>query len=35
VVVPDVSRSGFAIHNTSGGTVQVIVDEQGYFMNQP
>jgi Putative Ig domain len=35
VVVQDVSQGGFAIHNNSTGTVQVVVDEQGYFMNQP
>jgi len=35
VVVQDLSRNGFAIYNASTGTVQVVVDEQGYFMNQP
>jgi DNA-binding beta-propeller fold protein YncE len=35
VVVQDLNQNGFAIHNSSTGTVQVVVDEEGYFINQP
>jgi DNA-binding beta-propeller fold protein YncE len=33
VVVQDLNQNGFAIHNSSTGTVQVVVDEEGYFLN--
>jgi DNA-binding beta-propeller fold protein YncE len=35
VIVEDINQNGFAIHNSSTGTVQVVVDEYGYFIDQP